>query len=212
MENFSKNNSGGLAQKKIEAKTVVHHANQDNPTRCFVRLFKQYRRHLPETVDNTSPFYLYPLKNPKTNTWYLITPVGHNTLSKTVKCLCAKADIAGFKINPSLRVTSVKINPSLRVTSVTRLFQSGAAEQLIMECTGHRSLDGVRAYKRTSNKQHKSVSDVLNSATNGTPTSTSAIQAKSPKKQKLDQSLPPLSFTGCNNVAVNTGTSSSTKN
>ena len=201
MENFSKNNSGGLAQNKIEAKTVVHHANQDNPTRCFVCLFKQYRRRLPETVDNTSPFYLYPLENPKTDTWYLITPVGHNTLSKTVKCLCAKADIAGFKINPSLRVTSV-----------TRLFQSGAAEQLIMECTGHCSLDGVHAYKRTSNKQQKSVSDVLNSATNGTPTSTSAIQAKSPKKQKLDQSFPPLSFTGCNNVAVNIGTSSSTKN
>ena len=102
--------------------------------------------------------------------------------------------------------------PPPRVTSVTRLFQSGAAEQLIMERTGHHNLDGVCAYKHTSNKQHKSVSDVLNSATNGTPTSASAIQAKAPKKQKLDQSLPPLSFTGCNNVAVNIGTSSSTKN
>ena len=31
-ENFSKNNCGGLAQRRVEAKTVAHHANQDNPT------------------------------------------------------------------------------------------------------------------------------------------------------------------------------------
>ena len=144
-------------------------------------------------MDNTSPFYLHPLKNPKTDTWYSTTPVGYNTLSMTVKRLCAKADIAGFKTNHSLRVTNA-----------IRLFQSGAAEQLIMECMGHRSLDGVRAYKRTSDEQQKSVSNVLNSATNGTPAS-----AEAPKKLKLDQSLPPLSFTGCNNVVINFGTPSS---
>ena len=195
-ENFSKNNCGGLAQRRVEAKTVAHHANQDNPTRCFVRLFEEYRRRLPETVDNTSPFYLHPLKNPKTDTWYSTTSVGHNTLSMTVKRLCAKADITGFKTNHSLRVTNA-----------TRLFQSGAAEQLIMERTGHHSLDGVHAYKRTSDEQQKSVSNVLNSATNGTPAS--AIQSEAPKKLKLDQSLPPLSFTGCNNVVINFGTPSS---
>ena len=34
-------------------------------------------------------------------------------------------------------------------------------EQLIMERTGHRSIDGVRSYKRTSDEQEQSVSDVL---------------------------------------------------
>ncbi len=31
-----------------------------------------------------------------------------------------------------------------------------------MEVTGHRSLDGVRAYKHTSKKQKEAVSDILN--------------------------------------------------
>ena len=88
--------------------------------------------------------------------WYSTTPVGHNTLAKTVKRLCETAGISGYKTNHSLRVTNA-----------TRLFQSGIDEQLIMARTGHRSLEGVRAYKRVSTDQKQSVSRILNSATNG---------------------------------------------
>ena len=176
-----------------------------------MRLFKEYKKRLPQNVTDTSRFYLHPLKNPKGITWYSSIPVGHNTLSKTVKRLCETADISGFKTNHSLRVTNA-----------TRLFQSGAEEQLIMERTGHHSIDGVRAYKRTSEEQHQFVSDVLNAATNG------ATQVEMPKKQKLDicalieqstlvqtlsqkpieqrSALPNMSFTGCNNVVINLGT------
>ena len=35
-------------------------------------------------------------------------------------------------------------------------------EQLIMERTGHRSVDGVRSYKRTSDSLRQDVSDILN--------------------------------------------------
>ena len=83
---------------------------------------------------------------------------------------------------PRADITGFKTNHSFRVTIATRLFQSGTSEQLIMERTGHRSVDGVRAYKRTSDEQQKSVSGVLNSATNGTH----PIQSSTPKKQKLD--------------------------
>ena len=34
-ENISKNNRGGLEQRKIDAKQVVHHSNTTNPDRCF---------------------------------------------------------------------------------------------------------------------------------------------------------------------------------
>ena len=75
-----------------------------------------------------------------------------------------------------------KTNHSLRVANVARLlFQSGAEEQLIMERTGHCSIDGVHAYKQTSEEQHIFVSGVLNSATNGT-----LSQPKLPKKPNLD--------------------------
>ena len=60
-ENFSKNNSGGLAQIKLEAKCVAYHANEQNPEHCFVRLFKD---RLPQTITDSSPFYLH-VKNPK---------------------------------------------------------------------------------------------------------------------------------------------------
>ena len=50
-------------------------------------------------------------------------------------------------------IIGYKTNHSLRATAAIKLYQSGVDEQLIMERTGHRSLDGVRSYKRTSRKQ-----------------------------------------------------------
>ena len=38
-EDTSKNHPGGLKGRKITQKVVLHHANLDNPQRCFVRLF-----------------------------------------------------------------------------------------------------------------------------------------------------------------------------
>ena len=88
--------------------------------------------------------------------WYTKTPVGHNTLGRTVSRLCKTSGIPGFKTNHSLRVTAA-----------TRLFHSGVDEQFIMSRTGHRSLEGVRAYKRVSDDQKEQVSTVLNDITNG---------------------------------------------
>ena len=55
-------------------------------------------------------------------------------------------------------------NHSLRAASATRLFSTGTDEQLIMERTGHRSVDGIRSYKRTSESLQESVSDILHSS------------------------------------------------
>ena len=59
--------------------------------------------------------------------------------------MCRVAGIAGFRTNHC----------------ATRLYAAGAEEQLIMERTGHRSIEGVRSYKRTSEQQEQSVSDTL---------------------------------------------------
>ena len=106
-------------------------------------------------------------------------PVGHNTLSRTVGRLCKQAGISGCKTSHLLRVTNA-----------TRLFQSGVDEQLIVSHTGHRSVDGVRSYKRISEDQKKSVSDVLNSATSGDSQTSRSVdptdKTESPKKMKVD--------------------------
>ena len=202
-ENVSKNNTGGLAQRKVQAKQVVHHSNTSNPERCFVQLFKIYCQHCPQ-VNKSSAFYLTPLKKPKGDIWYGTTPIGHNTLSKTVKRLCDAAGIGGFKTNHSLRVTSA-----------TRLFQSGVDEQLIMGRTGHRSIDGIRTYKRVSNEQKEDISHVLNSATNGDnilpQTKTIKLEQSHPQSPDLTHSVtlsaqsgpPTINLTGCSSITIN---------
>ena len=74
----------------------------------------------------------------------------HKTLS-TVSRLCKLAGIVGYYTNHSLCTT---------VTS--RLYQSGVDEQLMMERTGHQSIEGVRSYKRTSDQQREALSNLLN--------------------------------------------------
>lgn len=169
-ENCSKNNAGGLSDRKVQPKRVIHHANETNPQRCLVRLYKKYLEHHPDTKETA--FYLAPLKKPKGNVWYSKAVVGHNTLSKTVSRVCCAGGIQGYETNHSLRVTTA-----------TRLFQSGVDEQLIMDRTGHRSTEGVRTYKRISEDQRKAISDILNSATNGeSETPSTKYQAPSTKQ------------------------------
>ena len=203
-ENYSKNNQGGLQHRKVKPKCVTCYANERNPGRCLVRLYQVYLSHRPADIQ---PFYLTPLRKKKSETWYSKVPVGHNTLSQTVGRLCKKAGITGFKTNHSLRVTSA-----------TRLFQSGVDEQVIMSHTGHRSVDGVRSYKRISEEQKKAVSGILTSSTctkvNTKPAELCVDQPKNPKKMKLDeghenndQSLSVTSQTNTNMTLTKLGSS-----
>ena len=101
-----------------------------------------------------------------------------------VSCLCSDAGILGFKTNHSLRVTSA-----------TRLFHSGADEQLIMSHTGHRSVDGVRTYKWESQEQKRSLSNVLNAASNGQPVQ---VATKKPKLDLVEWTVDqPLQHSAC---------------
>ena len=106
-------------------------------------------------IDLTQRTLPRPLKKPSDNVWFSI---GHNTLSTTVARVCKAGGINGYKTNHSLRVTTA-----------TRLFQKGIDEQLIMTRTGHRSIEGVRTYKRVSEEQTQGLSHILNDATNGAP-------------------------------------------
>ena len=106
--------------------------------RCFVRLFQKYQQLTPVNKPSHA-FYVQPLRNPTPSCWYSKKPLGYHTLSNTVY---RAAGIHGYKTNHSLRATAA-----------TRLFESGVDEQLIMERTGHRSVDGVRSYQ-TINEKH----------------------------------------------------------
>lgn len=83
------------------------------------------------------------------------------TIGKTLSCKCA--GIEGYKTIYSLRATST-----------TRLYESGVDEKLVMERMGHRSLEGVRCYKLTSDSQRQALSNILNWPSTMSAASTSA--------------------------------------
>ncbi len=145
----SKNNNGGLHQRKVRNKSVKIFANTQHPERCVVGLFKKYMAMRPSDAP-ADVLYLQPVKKPLPDRWYQCKPVGHNMLGQTVKRLCDNVKANGFFTNHSLRRTCA-----------TRLYRSGADEQEIMSITGHRSKDGVRAYKRMNIKQEEELSDML---------------------------------------------------
>lgn len=144
-EDASKNHQGGLKGRKQKPKVVVHYANEESPSKCFVTLYKKYQSKCPSKIPDHA-FYLQPLKKPSRDYWFSVTPIGHYTLAGTVSRMCKAAGITGH---------------SLRATAATRLYQAGVDEQLIMEKTGHRSLEGVRTYKRTNTEQQEGISDIL---------------------------------------------------
>ena len=106
-ENISKNNTGGIKHRKLEPKVVTNYENKENPSRCFIAMYKKYVYHcLPQSERKTNAFYLTPLKKPKSEIWFSTVSVGHNTLSNTVQHICQAAGVNGFKTNHSLRVTT----------------------------------------------------------------------------------------------------------
>ena len=50
----------------------------------------------------------------------------------------------------------------MRRSCATNLYHNGVPEQVIQETTGHRSVEGVRAYKRTSSAMKRKMSAILN--------------------------------------------------
>ena len=83
--------------------------------------------------------------------WYYDTPLGHNTLKKKLKNLFLSAGLDAENIS----------NHSIRATGVTRLYDEGVPEKLIMERSGHLSTSRVRSYEHTISQQKKDVSDIL---------------------------------------------------
>ena len=74
------------------------------------------------------------------------------------------------------------MNHSLCATAATRLYHRNINEQLIMSVTNHKSIDGIRSYKRTSKDRFKVLSDVLHKPSDGTGGSKHSCDDKSDDK------------------------------
>ena len=152
VEHGSKNRSGGLAQLRAENKSVPCFAVPENLPVCLVYLLDLYLKRLPEYAFKEDVLYCRPKpKAPvdKGIPWYEACPVGKNKLGSMVSEMCAEAGIAR------------KTNHSLRATGATTLFRSNVPEKIIQKTTGHRSLEALRMYERTSTEQHQAVSKLM---------------------------------------------------
>ena len=71
---------------------------------CPVKIFKEFQRHRPhDALDESARFYLTPLRKPKEDVWYSVTPMGKNKIGTICKQMFAAAGIPGRKTNHSAR-------------------------------------------------------------------------------------------------------------
>lgn len=120
-----------------------------------MHLLDFYLSKLPPEALAKDIFYVRPLDVLPANAtapWYSATPVGSRTLSKKVKDMCQKAGVQGHKTNHSLRATGA-----------SSMYEAEVPETPIQERTGHRSMQALRVYERSTEKQHQAVSAVLSS-------------------------------------------------
>ena len=81
-------------------------------------------------------FYVQISQNHINSCWYTNRLPGHTTFGQTVSKLCKGAGFEGFQTNHSLRATAT-----------SRFYHAGVEEQLVMEVTGHHSVEGACSYK-----------------------------------------------------------------
>ena len=119
--------------------------------------------------------------------WFTLQVMGQNTLASMVKKMFQEIGVEG------------KSNHSLRATGATRLFESNVPEKLIHERTGHKSVDALRLYERTSVDQQKSVSTLLCA-----PKKDTSALLCAPKKSEFQSPMTtqPPALTSHNNSAL----------
>ena len=147
-EHGSKNRSGGFGQFHVENKIVRHFEVPEAGERDYVHL---YLSKLPKEAIKKDHFYVRPLTVLKPGQpWYSSVPIGKNKLTSMVRTMCSLAGIQGNKTNHSLR--------SFGVSS---MFEQQIPEKIIQERSGHRSLDALRVYEKTTNQQKIAASRVM---------------------------------------------------
>ena len=134
IELVSKNNQHRFKDINMTNKTTRAYALPGNE-RCIVKLLDTYLSLLPP---NSPFFYMRALEafaEDPTKSCITKQRVGVNLLKNVLPELSDKCGIG-------VRYT----NHSLRATAITRMFNSGIAEKVIADTSGHRSMKALRCY------------------------------------------------------------------
>ena len=196
MEHGSKNRQKGLKQLRLENKVIHQYETPECGDQCHVSILDKYIAHLPPGAFQANAFYFRPLEkiNPS-KPWYSVQPLGRNTLSSMMKTISKEGGLLG-------NIT----NHSLRAYAASEMFQKGVPETLIMQRTGHKSLEALRKYESASDLQVARVSDTLSCV--ATKVESKQVSVKHQVEAPVSQSasaLSAFSLSGCNfqNCTVN---------
>ena len=153
VENGSKNRSGSY-KDKCENKVIKQYAEPKLKERCYVFILKLYISKLAEEAVREDKFYCRAKESTPTDnfSWYIQMPVGRNILQTMVKTMCKEVGVIG------------KSNHSLRATGTARLYAANVPEKIIQQRSGHRCIDSLRLYERTSVTQQRAVSSLISGA------------------------------------------------
>ena len=146
-EDISKTYKGGLHEHHVVPKTVTVFKS-DDPSKCLVNLFIFYSSLRPVN-DTTNAFFLQPHPKPTATTWFVNQPLGHNSLTATIRNMM---EAAGEDDQYS--------NQSCRKTTVTRIMNATGNKEMAKKVTGHRS-DCVLTYNDYSTNMQKVTSNIL---------------------------------------------------
>lgn len=148
----SKNRQGGFNSLNSDNKSVRQYENTIGAI-CHVKILDKYLQKIPDEARSADNFYLTPvavLPSDSAKPWFTKVPVGKNSLNKMLKEMCQEA---GF--------SQTYTNHSLRAYGATTLFHGKVPEKIIQQRTGHKSLNALRQYERTTETQLLDVSNVL---------------------------------------------------
>ena len=158
VEYGSKTLHGGFNQLHLPSKSVTIYRDENAGPRCLYTLLSLYFKKLPHNNEKTNDtFYLKPLASHPSKPWFANVPVGKNILNAMVKRMCEAAGLPP------------RTNHSLRVTGATTLFSKNVPEKLVQELTGHRSLECLRRYEKTTEQNQRAVSKCLTSGSQYNP-------------------------------------------
>ena len=196
-ENSSKNREGGISQLKLKNKCVEIVENKEAGDRCHCKLLDAYINKLPEEAKAKDLFYVQPLDDMKPDSpkpWYYCAPIGRNKLSKMVSEMCPTR----------------YSNHNLRDTGATQLYTAGVPKKIIQERTGHCSVECLRSYERTNEKQQHAVSRILSSSTE-LNFQTEMNRLETHKTHSFSKTCPTMTFSNCQvNINDNQGPSAPT--
>ena len=137
-----KNHPGG---RNFEIEYYYLVENKQDKEKCPLDLLEIYKSKRPAGAPDRLYLGIGACAEKSREPWYKKQPMGVNTIAKIVPAVAASIGLLASKTSKT-RYS----NHSLRATLPTILYQNSFDEQLISVITKHKSLHGVRSYKRTS--------------------------------------------------------------